>query len=55
MVDKKDSAVDKKGLTVAKGSTGGIVPRSESNGDQDDMDLAAFGKRPQLRVRYLPL
>jgi len=37
---------------VAKESTGEDVPRSESNGAQDDMDLAALGKRPQLRVEY---
>jgi len=52
MVDQSLYDVDKVRLSVAKESTGEDVPRSESNGAQDDMDLAALGKRPQLRVEY---
>lgn len=26
------------------------LPNSESVGDQDDIDMAAFGKRPQLKA-----
>lgn len=52
MVDQSLYDVDKVRLSVVKESTGDDVPRSESNGAQDDMDLAALGKRPQLRVEY---
>ena len=28
-----------------------VIPTAEAKGDQDENDLAAFGKRPQLKVR----
>ncbi len=40
------------GLFVAKKSTGDQFPRSDQNEDQDDVDMTAFGKRPQLKVGY---
>lgn len=52
VVEQREYSVDKMGLFVAKGITGDRVPPSECNENQDDMDMAAFGKRPQLKVRY---
>lgn len=50
MADQSLYAVDKMGISLAQGSTGDHIPRSESNADPDDMDMAAFGKGPQLKV-----
>ncbi len=35
---------------VVNGVSPDGVPRSEEKGDQDDIDLVSFGKRPQLKV-----
>lgn len=35
----------------AHGASPDGVPKAESRGDQDEIDLAAFGKKSQLKVR----
>lgn len=48
--------MDKSGYVMdAYGAPGGSpdrIPKAESRGDQDEIDLAAFGKKSQLKVHW---
>ena len=49
-MDKNEYALNAMGRYEANEGSPDGIPRSESKGDQDNIDLAMFGKRPQLKV-----
>ena len=51
IMDKGDYALDSRGPYAADGGLHGDIPHAELKSDQDNADLAMFGKRPQLKVR----
>lgn len=49
-MNKGDDTTDIMGIYSAKEGLHDGLPTAEANGDRDEEDLAAFGKRPQLKV-----
>lgn len=49
-MDKSGYAMDTMGPYEGYGGPLDGIPKAERRGDQDEIDLAAFGKRSQLKV-----
>ncbi len=49
-MDKGEYALHSRGPYVAHDGSPDGIPGSELGNDQDNLDLAMFGKRPQLKV-----
>ena len=47
---KAEYSMDALGPYAVNGDSNEGLPRSESKGDQDAIDLAVFGKKAQLKV-----
>ena len=50
-IDKSEYSLHSRGPSTANEGSPNEIPQSELKSDQDNVDLAMFGKRPQLKVR----